>query len=232
MIDIHSHILPGIDDGCSTVQEAEQLLRLSWKQGVNIIAATPHYYSRKESIEEFLQRRDEAMNKLSLAEGMPQVILGAEVSYFKGMYNTLDLEKLCIGDSRLLLVEMPQEPWTKHMMDDICKLMRHGILPVFAHVERYYKRSQLLKYREQLVDWGVCFQANADAFLSFGTARKTLQLLQKAQIQFVGSDCHNLTTRQPNLNRAMQVIYRKLGKRTVRWLDAIGEEALIQGRYY
>ena len=229
MIDIHSHILPGMDDGCSTPQEAEQLLRLSWKQGVNIIAATPHFNPQKEDLENFLHRRDGAMQKLSLEDGMPQVLLGAEVLDFNGMHTCTELDRLCIGDSRLLLVEMPTEPWAKHMVDDMCKLMRHGILPVLAHVERYYKRNQLLKYKDQLLDWGVCFQVNADAFLARSTAKRTLQLLQKGQIHFIGSDCHNLSKRQPNLNRAIQMVYRKLGRETVRWLDTIAEETLIQG---
>ena len=86
MIDLHSHILPGMDDGSKNPEESAALLRMLQQQGVTTLAATPHFYAR-ETPEAFLKRRQEAVAKLPIMEDGPRMLLGAEVAYFSGMGN-------------------------------------------------------------------------------------------------------------------------------------------------
>ena len=116
MIDFHSHILPGIDDGSKDVAESLAMLSALKEQGVDTVVATPHFYANHHSVEEFLRRRQKAMDRLSaeLSEGAPTIVLGAEVRYYEGISHLQNLESLCIGDSKLLLLEMPFYKWTEY----------------------------------------------------------------------------------------------------------------------
>ena len=105
MIDLHSHILPNMDDGSKSPEETAALLRLLAQQGVSTVVATPHFYAQ-ETPEAFLERRNASREKmLPSEEHQPEILLGAEVAYFSGMGSCEALIPLQIGDTKLLLVE-------------------------------------------------------------------------------------------------------------------------------
>lgn len=220
MIDIHSHILPGMDDGSASVEESLELLRLSRQQGVELLFATPHFSAVKENPQRFLSRRQAAAEKLPLSpDTMPQVRLGAEVAYFGGMDRCQELEALCLEGTNLLLLEMPFAPWTDRMISEVCSIRQQlGLTPVLAHVERYARGSQMGKYRSALLT-ETLFQCNADYFLHFTTRGKALRQLQSGQIHLLGSDAHNLSHRTPKLGDAARVIREKLGDRFLSQLN-------------
>lgn len=227
MIDMHSHFLPGMDDGSASPEESARMLRLSKEQGVDTIVATSHFYAHRDNPAEYLQRREEALEKLEYDPAtMPEIILGAEVSYFNGMSRSEDLHKLCFGTSRLLLVEMPFRPWTSTEVADVCALLRQGILPVLAHVERYPKKGQFPTYAAMMLQDGVCVQCNAEFFLQPFSGMRAVSMLRKGQIHFIGSDCHNMAHRISKIDQAAQVIRRRLGQEALDRLDAIARELL------
>lgn len=208
MIDTHSHILPGADDGSEDAVMSAKMLQMLRQQGVDTVVATPHFYAGSDKPETFLQRRAEAAARLPQTD--VQVILGAEVAYFDGMCNSGELPQLCLGDSNLLLVEMPNSPWTGRMVDQICDLsVQQGLIPVLAHIERY--REQFKQFGRLFAEQGVLFQCNATAFLDWRTRGWALKLMKQGWIHFLGSDCHNLTTRPPRMAEAAAVIEKKLG---------------------
>ena len=142
MIDLHSHILPQMDDGSKTPEETRRLLEIMRGQGVKTVAATPHFYARREDPETFLQRRAEAAEKLPREADLPQVLLGAEVAWFHGMKRCGALQKLQIGNTGLLLVEMPFSAWTEQTVEEVCQIPAYlGLTPVLAHAERYKERA-------------------------------------------------------------------------------------------
>ena len=97
MIDFHSHILPGIDDGSKSVEMSLQMLRLLKAQGIDTVAATSHFYATQRSPQRFLFRRQEAWDKLrtALDADAPRILLGAEVLYFPGISHMEELPELC-----------------------------------------------------------------------------------------------------------------------------------------
>lgn len=230
MIDLHSHVLPKMDDGSSGVQESAKMLRESYRQGVDLMAATPHFYGHKEDPERFLRRRQEAIEWLRQVydgDSMPQLLFGAEVAYFRGMSHCEELRELRIGDSKLLLVEMPFSGWTGRVIDDVCSIKtRLGLTPVLAHVERYPAKGDFVKYSEALLEAGIFFQCNAEFFQSGLAGMKAIGMMKRNQIHFLGTDCHNMTKRPPNLGAAAERIRKRLGEAVLDELNDFGYDSL------
>lgn len=228
MIDLHSHILPGIDDGSKNLEMTKQLLEALACQNVRTVVATPHFYASKDTPEAFLQRRQKALEQVAtLQEDYPQILPGAEVAYFDGMERSGILEQLQLGNSGLLLVEMPFCSWTQRMIRTICDLPLHtGLTPVLAHVNRYRSRDQLPRYQDTLIESGVLFQYNAEVFTSLLSRHWALKQLDKGYLHFLGSDTHNLTTRSPMLHQAAQAITRKRGADALEQITAFTAKQL------
>lgn len=226
MIDLHSHILPAMDDGSASAKESEELLKMLRKQGVTTVVATPHFYATKDDPQDFLRRRGQSFAKLRQTDS-PRILLGAEVAYFDGMSHSAEMELLQLGQSGLLLVEMPFGAWSGRVVEEICGLQTSlGLRPVLAHVDRYLHKKQLLKYWEVLLDNDVCFQCNGDIFLRPWKRRWIMEQLDAGNIHFLGSDCHNLQTRLPRMHQAAAVITKKLGKAPLEQLEETGRKLL------
>lgn len=214
--DFHSHILPGIDDGSRSTTESLQLLRMEAEQGIGRVIATPHFYANHDDPERFLARRaaSEARLREAMADqtGLPQVITGAEVHFFYGMSDSAILTQLTIGQKGCILIEMPPAPWTPQMYRELEWIYaKQDLIPVIAHVDRYIRPLRTYGIDRRLEELPVRVQANASFFLHAGTAAFAMKLLRQDRIQLLGSDCHNLTDRAPNLEGALQRIKRKLG---------------------
>lgn len=226
MFDLHSHILPGIDDGSRDLTMTKAMLEQMHHQGVFAVAATPHFYANRDLPEAFLRRRDAAVEQVACLQGaLPKIIVGAEVAYFDGISRSGILHKLQLGDSGLVLIEMPFCPWSGRMLREICQLRAEtGLTPVLAHIDRYHR--QLRDCMPTLLDSGVLFQCNADAFLSVMQRCWALRLLKQGYIHFLGTDAHNLTSRPPRLAEAYRVIYNRLGQDALDLLNLSAKKRL------
>ena len=215
MIDLHTHILPEIDDGSQSVAESVEMLRMLKAQGIGTVVATPHFEVHFDTPASFLERRNAAFNELNTAaEGLdlPAVIPGAEVAYFWGISRMEGLSDLRIAGTRLLLVEMPFTKWTDGMVKEIIGLASfNGFKVVLAHVERYLKlvRPRVLK---ELALNGVYMQINASFINDGRTRRRALKMLKRGNVQFLGSDAHGAIRRPPELGSAVEIVKKKLGQ--------------------
>ena len=228
LTDFHSHILPGIDDGSKSLEMTMEMLRKSAQQGVHTIVATPHFYATRNTPEQFYQDRQAAYEQLSqLPEGLPKVLLGAEVAYFDGMSRSQELEGMGLGDSRLLLVEMPNGPWSDRMVEEVCRIsQKRGMQPVLAHIDRYLRRNQLLGCLNYLISEDVLLQVSAEAFTRFTQRGRLLRMVRDGMVDFLGSDAHNLENRAPNMDVAAQIITQKLGEEALQDITARSAELL------
>ncbi len=212
--DIHCHVLPGMDDGCSTKKEAIELLHVSQIQGVAGVIATPHYYP-KETVACFLQRRQASIEKL-LGELEKEdsvkipICYGAEVAFHTGLVYEEQIRKLCLGKSRYLLLELPFYTWSSSMLREIQALQNvHGLIPVIAHMERYLK-IQKKEMLEAIWNSDVLIQMNAEYILgNFQEWHSAKKMLKNGRIDVLSSDSHNLVKRQPNLGRAVQKLEKQ-----------------------
>ena len=227
MIDLHSHILPKMDDGSQSPEETQKLLDILHSQGVTQVVATPHFYPEREAPEDFLRRREESLARLPI-EIRDTLIIGAEVAYFSGIGSCDSVIPLQLGKSGLLLVEMPFREWTDRIISDICDIPQNlGLTPVLAHVDRYRQRNQFPKYCKTLLNNEVLFQCNADAFERPGTTRWVLRQIKKGYVHFLGSDSHNLTSRRPKLDLAQAAILKKFGREALDYLEETAQTHLL-----
>lgn len=215
MIDLHTHILPGMDDGSKTPAESEQMLCKLKNQGVNVVVATPHFYADGESPQEFLRRRQKAFARLPKSD--LQILLGAEVAYFSGMSRCEELPMLCIEGTNLLLVEMPFESWQTSVVDEVCMIPRRfGITPVLAHIDRYCRIPGFSENIAKLLKCELLLQCNAEGILPCLSGRRMLRMIRDGLIHFIGSDCHGMTRRAPNMCEAIAKMEKKLGASQLR----------------
>ncbi len=231
MIDWHSHVLPGMDDGSHSSDESLAILRSMADQGVDTVIATPHFYANHEkSVESFLSRRAASENRLRerMAEvpNLPRLICGAEVRYYPGISHMTDLERLTIGNSRLLLLEMSFDPWSEYTVREILQMLSdERFTVVLAHIDRYWK-LQSNRTHKRLLENRVSMQLNAEALLRMQTRRKSLRLLESKSVRYIGSDAHNMTSRPPEIGDAYAIIQKKLGAEFVERLDGFGHRML------
>lgn len=212
---MHSHILPGMDDGSADVEMSLNMLRTAGRQGVERIVLTSHYYP-VESVADFLERRNRAAALLRSAmhasgEAFPELFLGAEVAYRPGIGYEEDLQKLCIGESEFLLLELPFAPWGSEVLRDIRNMVcARGITPILAHLERYL-RMQKKKMLTEVLQQGVLVQLNGETLLERRTRSTALKMIKKGTVHLLGSDCHNMSTRVPNLGQAVAELMQQRG---------------------
>ena len=207
MIDTHTHILPGVDDGAKDLQISLQMLRQSKEQGVEAVVLTPHFYPTRETVDSFLSRRAEAFEQLQAAvtPDLPRLILGAEVAWCAGLEKMPELRQLTMGDSDYLLLEMPHTEWSKYHLDGVWNLADAGrVIPVFAHVERFIPLQKDGQFRA-LARMQLPMQISADVFDKPFGGFKARRLMAKGQ-WMIGSDCHNLTSRPPCMAQAQRYL--------------------------
>lgn len=212
MLDIHSHILPKMDDGSKSTEMTMQMLHTSKSQGVDTMVSTSHFYGDNEAPESFLKRRAHAFRKIEplLDDSCPEILLGAEVLFYPGISHSESIASLHIRGTDLLMIELPFVPWTDKIFDELLHLQYNMRLHiVLAHVERY-RAIQKRAMFESLLDQPFYFQCNAEAFTSFGSRRLALSMIQRGLLHFLGTDCHNITSRSPNMDEARKIVEKKL----------------------
>ena len=225
MTDIHTHILHGIDDGPSTLSDSIKLIAALAETGIKRIAATSHYYAAVESKEEFIKNRTKKIIELETQlnnNGIDiKIIPGAEILMDRLILNHKDLKDLCYNGNRYALLEIPHANADYNEYIELIEriMSYYNIIPVVAHVERYPYFAKSVKNVEYLKDMGCKIQLDAQCFLgSFMTKHFGHTLLKKGLVDVIGSDCHDLAERGPNLHGAYSIIKKKHGIDTVNML--------------
>ena len=237
IIDFHSHILPGIDDGARNLDTSMAMLEQIREQKVDYMVATPHFYASKDRIDSFLAKRANAWELLNGAikerqfQNAPQFFLGSEVAFFEGISRAEQIDSLTIGDTNLLLLEMPFVPWTMQNVREVEKLISDRKLHVIiAHLERFIWMPGNKKMIQSLLELPVTVQINAESFLEWKHRRALLKMFRDGTAHILGSDCHGAHHRVPNLLEGRMVIEKKAGAEVLHRMDMQGEKLLFGDR--
>lgn len=223
LIDCHSHILPHIDDGAKDPDESLALLSILSEQAVTDVILSPHYYPKHESLDQFLERRAEAVRSLCSLDSIDvhegassafasfeneraqiDLYLAAEVALSSALFREVDLKRLCIAESCYMLVELDfTASWDASVIAMLDQLIyQHGIQPIIAHIERYpasdYGRN--MDVIRKLSDLPCLFQMNVDSLGERRLRKQCRNLLEGQWIDFLGSDCHALLERPPRFD--------------------------------
>lgn len=232
MTDLHSHILPGVDDGAKDVAMSLELLRREYKDQVTQIALTPHFNFERQGIKAFLRNRNNAARRLGAAfqaAGLGQRMkLGAEVFYSSQIAET-DMRPLCLTGTSLLLVEFPPAYYPQGAADVLYQLIRQGIVPLIAHVERYAFVRSNPNLLCELIDAGAYTQMNAGSLVMHQKSRKLfLRMIRHGMIHVLATDAHSVKKRPPMLGEAMALVTEKCGEKVAHRM-ARNAAALFKG---
>ena len=217
----------------------EAMLTEEMQQGVDVIAATPHFYADQMSVDGFLERRAAALEKTenirrNAEKALPRIVTGAEVYYFRGMGRAKDIPRLCIEDTNTLLLEMPFEQWDKEVLQDVRDLIsKQKLSIVLAHIERYVDFQKNKEIWDQILSLPVRLQINAGSLLRKGSLlhpdrrkRFCLRLLSENPYVILGSDCHNMTSRPPNIAAARDFLSTRVGDGILDCIDSTTRRVL------
>ena len=222
-IDIHSHILPGVDDGARDIEQTCRMLRTAYKEGIRCIIATPHFELGKKNMDpkqlrEILEQvRLEASR---IGEDL-EIKLGNELLYSNDIIEALQHgEALTISNTRYILVEFLPGISCKELSRALNRCIYAGYIPILAHAERYECLKELNEV-ETIIQMGVYIQINLSSILGGlmnAKANFCKKLLQNEWVHFVGTDAHSDTNRGPYAKEAVRRMSKKYGEALVNGL--------------
>ena len=217
-VDIHTHILPGVDDGAADLQQACDMVRMAYENGTVALFLTPHYrddYSDYSPAR--LQMRFAQLQNL-IAEEVPEVqlYLGTEVRFDSGVPEKLQQGQiLAMNGSRFVLLEFSHRALRSQILLGVSELLRYGFTPVIAHAERCNAFYEFPELMAEVLRLGACIQINAGSVMGchgFAVKRFTRKLLKARQVHFVASDAHDCQNRTPLLKKCFLWVSKKCGQ--------------------
>lgn len=234
-IDIHTHILPGIDDGADTKSETMKILEMAHMYGTSDVIATSHYHPGRNYIdyerqnEMFLEVQKEAEYKYDI-----RLHSGNELYYFEGCVPLIAEHKIrTLAESRYVLLEFsPSEEYSR-IFHAIQELQIEGYWVILAHVERY-ESLRVINRVEELVSHGAYIQMNSQTICGKFNWKQQYyvnQLMRKQLVHFIASDTHDAVSRHPDLSRSFQMIERKYGFDYAEKLLWRNPECILKNRF-
>ena len=230
MVDIHTHVLPGLDDGATTLEEGFEMLKLAAAAGSTDLVATPHSNAHFQFDEE---RIDEAFRGLSvLSAGLINLYRGCDCHLT--LHNIEDAllhpTRYTINRSRYLLVELPDFLGPSVVWEQLKALINARICPIITHPERNVSLQLDMNRLRQWVNRGCLIQVTGQSFLGrFGPiARRAVESMMDADmVHFVASDAHDCTDRPPDLSKAHEHVRSRWGQARARSLFIDNPMAVI-----
>jgi len=238
MIDLHCHILPGLDDGAKSLEESLDMAKIAAGEGVTTVVATPHLFRWNLAIEDIPsveERRHELCEALA-KNGIPiDIKAGAEVHISHNLVEELRTNRryLVINNSRYMFLEFPSShifPGVKKLIFD---LMSEGITPIIAHPERNYGFVENPGLLYDLIEMGVLAQANGGSLTGLygrGAAGAVVRFLTWNLIHFLASDGHHPKSIPPRLSEAVKRAEASVGKDEARHLVVDNPKAVLEDR--
>ncbi len=227
IVDIHAHVLPGVDDGAKSLEESLQMLKTAWSEGITDMILTPHYQSgRYFTPKDKILKLTAKMQKEALSRGIPiRLYAGTEIYYRSGMEEKLDAGQLAtLNGSNYILTEFSPVEEFSYIRNAMEELRGIGYIPILAHVERFKclleDPGRVLELRRM----GCGIQANAGSIsgkYGLGVKRYLHRLLKEKMVDYIGTDAHNDGGRAPQVKGCAKLLYRKY--------DADYVEAVLYG---
>lgn len=236
MIDLHSHILHGVDDGATNLQMALDMARLAVEDGVEVMACTPHFLPGvyDPNPEDVVRRVAELNDRLMEAGIDLAVVTGCEAHVRPDMLKRLGAgQVLTYHYGRYVLIEMPPVTLPPNMDRFFLDLIRAGYRPVMAHVERYRWSERSMPLIQSMAVAGVLMQVTAGSFFGdYGRAAQdiSIRLLDLGLVHVVASDAHDVTKRPPGLSRAFDLIKTERGLAEARQIFKERPEEILLGQ--
>jgi protein-tyrosine phosphatase len=215
MVDLHSHILPHIDDGPSDIYESAALMKLENENDVDVIAATPHFNPSYDDIYKFANLRYHSLWELTNALKFDKlkIVQASEVMLTPDLFNTPHKELLCYERTNYMLTEFC-DGYMPMLSDNMLGELRQlGIRPIVAHIDKFDNLLDNTDAIFKLVESGNIIQINASSLVLRGNAfsSKLLKLIEHNLVHVIATDTHSVKYRPPLLKSAFDIVESKLG---------------------
>ena len=235
--DVHCHILPGVDDGARTMEDALRMLRISWKEGIRHVVVTPHFHvGHYETPMEVLRERFEELRRQTWRE-LPEMnlYLGCEICYHMDAGKKLARgELLTMGGTKNVLVEFLPKSGISTIQNGLQEIQMAGKQPILAHAERYRELLGNYDAIEKFIQMGFYIQVNASAVAGqegFRIKQFVKKLLDYEMVHLIGTDAHDPQHRKPAIRDCATYIERKWGSDYVEELLVHNPDVLLKGFY-
>lgn len=216
-VDIHNHILFGVDDGARSEAEMYRMIDASYADGVRHLCFTPHYHPGY-----FGDHQTQLVKAFELAKQYGskhyenlRLYLGNELRYERSCFEWLKAGKLrTLNDTEYLLVDLLYPESADNILDAMLRVLNAGYTPVLAHVERYESFHRDMREIDRLKSWGVILQVDAQSplgGLGHGSKVRARRLLEAGAVDLIASDAHDLTQRPPQLADCFAFVSKKYG---------------------
>ena len=212
ILDIHSHVLPAVDDGAKDLKEALKILEMMKEQGVDVVVATPHLDLTSPCAMQIREKIISAYNNLILStdsEISPEIYLGYEVAFCYGISENADLEKFTIAGTDKILIELPFGRITNKTVSELEEIAyARRLTPILAHLERYNRYEGIEKIYEAIENGDIKAQVTADAVSGFWDKILVSKLIKKDVFTYLGSDAHSVDARPPMIEKFLRYANR------------------------
>lgn len=212
ILDIHSHVLPAVDDGAKDLGEAIEILKIMKAQGVDVVVATPHFDIADPDA---LQKKEKIIskyNELRLsqeAKKLPEIYLGYELVFRYGMSENPELDKFTIAGTDKILIELPFGRITNKIVAELEELAyARKLTPILAHLERYNRYEGIEKIYEVVENGDIKAQVTADTVSDFWEKMLVKKLIKRDIFTYLGSDAHSVDERAPMIDAFMKYANR------------------------
>lgn len=205
LIDIHTHILFGIDDGARDLEESIEMAQMWSSQNVHTVVASPHFDIKKDNREDFLETRDrntDLLRKELKIKSINLEILKSAELYFRHNLIHEDLSPFTIEGTNTLLIELPTRSVPPQIASTFEELIMQGYQVILVHIERYPILKNDLELFYNLANMGVIFQVNAETILKEQSSWLKAAI-KKNYVHLLGSDAHRKDKRLPNIEEAL-----------------------------
>ncbi|MFL6038603.1 MAG: tyrosine-protein phosphatase [Gaiellaceae bacterium] len=232
MIDLHTHILPGLDDGVATVDEARELARRAAAEGVTVVAATPHVRDDYPTTVTQMVEAVDSLHEDFARQGLQiDVLRGAEIAIDRlPQIAEPELAELSLaGSRRYLLLEFPYSGWPPGIAGQVRRLLSVGLVAVLAHPERNREVQAEPERLGPLVEAGALVQitaASLDGRLGPSSRKAAQTLIERGHAHLLASDAHGPSIREAGLAAAASAVGNK---RLARWLTEEAPAAIVAG---
>ena len=233
--DIHTHILPGVDDGAAGMPQAMELVRMAWKNGTRTLFLTPHYRGKFKESPQWL-RESFSMFSQMVREELPamKLVLGSEVHYEAEMPERIQQKQvLSINDSQYLLLEFRGSTLRSQIIAGVSEVIRCGFTPIIAHVERYQEFLTDDSLVPEVLEKGALVQLNADSVMGQNGLRVKKfchRMLKEQMVHFIASDAHDTRKRPPLLRDCFLRVHKKYGEEYAAQVFYHNAQAVIENQ--
>jgi protein-tyrosine phosphatase len=234
MVDLHAHILPGIDDGAANLEESLAICEMAYQDGIRTIVATPHAGKYPNTKEIILTKTEELKAKVIANNIGINILFGSDCQLQADIFSLVDAKQaLTINNSRYLLLDIPYFLMPPNIGRILEGLVRKGVIPIIGHPERCLQVQEDNSILREVVKSGAVVQITASSLtgkMGKKAEETAISALKNGLTHIIATDTHGINKRPPVLSQAVEIASKLIGKDAALAMVTTLPQAIIEDR--